>query len=192
VRFSEESRLLIEHWDAVQDIMRTEQTLRTDLGRALAATEDTVRAESWWDDGWAFVRSGNAEVYIAREDWRAEDDFMILVGVERFTPGAVFGDEAPSQCYVWVSGGTKNVPIARRLVGVLDESGDALGDLDRRESSRYVAQKTLPKCLPEELAEFDDLLLSPIVGFFRHYAGLRELFDQAVAEARQVKEDHDG
>lgn len=186
MKLSEESRLLIEHWNAVQDILGAEKALRTELGRELLSIGRTLQNDRWWDEAWSFARENEAQVYISRETWKKKDSHVIWIGVEGVTPGNLFGDDSPARCYVWVSGGASNAEVARNLVEGIGKSGDVLGELDKSGANGYVVRKAVPKCLPEELDRFDELVLAPILAFFRHYAAMKEIFDEAMDDEQDT------
>ena len=43
-----ETRLLIEHWPAVEEIIQVEATLRTQLSELLSSLKDDLNKTDWW------------------------------------------------------------------------------------------------------------------------------------------------
>lgn len=94
-QLSEESQLLVENWETVEDILDAVDHLEEELSSLLTSVESDLAEQDWWEDGWRFVPHRDDQVYIAREDWRVEHRFLIWIGVEKFVPKRVFGTRSP-------------------------------------------------------------------------------------------------
>ena len=176
--FSEESLLLIKHWDTVQDILDAEKRLRGEFQSVLVSLEPELAKNDWWSDGWAFVKQG---VYISNEAWRSGDDYVIWIGVEGFTAERLFGIESPPLLYVWVSG--RRHDLVRILTGQIGRSeSEVLGEIDHSLSSGYVVRKPVQKCLSEQIGDFDQIIRRPILDFLVHYAKVLRSFDRAIRD----------
>jgi len=137
--FSEEDRLLIEDWDTVEDLLEAAQRLRVKLFAVLESIEPDLRATDWWRDGWAFVRKGTTQVYISNQAWRSDGDYAIWIGVEEFTPDAVFGSGTPPVLYVWVSG--KRYELKKQLAeAIVNGEHDMAGEVDHDPGSAFLVR----------------------------------------------------
>ncbi len=180
-RFSESSRLLIENWDMVQEIHEAEATLATEFRDYLFSFEQKLAEKPWWDDQWVFERYQNSQVFIARREWKIGDDYAIWIGLQQFTPEALFGTDQLASLYVWVIGNAAALvsPLQDIIAGQQDIAGE-LGSMQ----SHYVVKAALRKCLPEEIDSFDEMYGAPIRKFFDCYGRLHPEFTAAFREAR--------
>lgn len=167
---SEESLLLARNWDTVEDILKAEERLGEELSSLLLSIEPELTRYDWWSrDGWTFVQYQGSQVYISNQKWRTPSGgFAIWIGVEGFTPRAIFGTESPPRLYVWVAG--RQYDLAQILAEKIEESeGEVLGEIDHRETG-YAVKHAVRKCLPEEVEAFDKVVRGQIVEFFVQYA----------------------
>ena len=163
--FSEESLLLVQNWDTVEDILRSETRLRTELESVLHGVLLELEQQDWWQNGWIFDKS---QAHIWNHHWQSGADHAISIGIENFAPNTIFGMDPPPILYVWVSGGRKD--LAHMLAEKIQESGkDLLGEIDTK-ASGYVVRQSVAKCPPGELQCYRDLIRSQILDFFGHYA----------------------
>jgi hypothetical protein len=177
---SEESALLAQNWQTFEDICRAEQRLRSELSELLLALESDLRQHEWWHDGWRFVQHRKDQVYISRDAWRTNDEFLLWIGVETFTPERLFGTEPPPQLYVWVA--SDECDLVQLLAQAIEKRGpDVLGDVDHGRS-RYVVKHPIQKCPPGEVAGFDVVVSQQIVAFFSHYADLLTRLDDLIQD----------
>ena len=166
--FSEESILLAKNWDTVEDIFKAEKRLRGELSSLLLSIEPKLTRHDWWRDGWSFVPCQESQVYISNQNWWVDDDFAVWIGVEGFTPQAIFGMESPPTLYVWVAG--KHYDLAQMLAEEIEKSeSEPLGEIDHR-TSGYVVKHAVRKCLPEGIEEFGEVVRKQIADFFVYYA----------------------
>lgn len=93
-RLSEESLLLIENWDTVEDILKAVDRLKGEISSVLHSVESELVTQDWWQDGWCFVPHRNNQVYISKESWRSKG-YVVWIGVERFDPERLFGSSPP-------------------------------------------------------------------------------------------------
>lgn len=181
--FSESSRLLIENWDIVKEIHESEAALTAELRDYLFSIQQQLVGLPWWDDQWAFERHNDSQVYIARRDWVIGDEYAFWIGLEGFTPEALFGTESCASLYIWVTGAAAGlVSSLRDLVARHEE---IVGELSAKQN-RYVVKSALRKCLPEEIDRFDEVYGEPILKFFDHYGRLHPDFTAAFRELRSV------
>lgn len=166
--FSEESRLLIEHWNTVEEIFEAEKRLRMEINSILLSVKPEIAGQEWWQTGWKFVEHGESQVYISNRNWQVDDDYVVWIGIENFNPEAVFGMEAPSSLYVWVSG--KRNDLAQMLTDKIQQiDAELLGELDNRQSG-YVVRQAVKKYLLGETEHYGDAVKEQIMNFFVHYA----------------------
>jgi hypothetical protein len=172
---SEESLLLAENWDTVEDILKAKDRLGGELSKLLLSVESELGQHDWWQDGWRFIQYRENQVYISREDWRLNGTLLVWIGVEMFDPERLFGTASSPQLYVWIA--RKQHDLAQALADAIEGSeGETLGDVDHRETG-YVVKQPVQKCAPEEVEGFDDLVRQQIAGFFAHYAKVLSRFD---------------
>ena len=177
---SEESLLLAENWDTVEDILRARNRLGSELSELLLSVESQLSQRDWWEDGWCFIQHRKDQVYISRQQWRPGKSFLIWIGVEQFSPERVFGESSSPQLYVWVL--RKHRDLAQVLADAIEErEGEPLGELDHNQTG-YVVKQDLQSCMPEEVAVFDDVARAQIVDFFIHYAEVLSDFDHVIRE----------
>jgi len=177
--FADASRLLIENWDIVKQIHESEGTLASELRDFLFSIETDLTARDWWSDQWHFERYQDSQVYIVHDSWKRAEDYAIWLGVERFTPEALFGTDAYASMYVWVSGGFPQLLAPLRQL--LANRGDCAGDISAK-ANRYVVTSPLRKCLPEEIDGFSEVVGGPILEFFDYHAGLAGSYGQALEQ----------
>jgi len=176
----EESLLLAKNWETVEDILAAVQRLQGELTQVLLSVGRELSEQSWWDDGWRLIEQGNAQVYISSEKWRVGDGFLMWIGVEQFTPKAVFGSDSPAQLYVWVA--DREYDLAHRLAAaILDDADEPLGDIDHG-ANGYVVKQLVGKCFAGEVEGYDERVRRQIAGFFAHYAEVLSGLDGMIQE----------
>jgi len=180
MQFSDESRLLLENWDAYQDIMESDKRLRAEVQKALMATEKKLMGCNWWGPSWHFKQSGAGQVYIWHENWVTEGAPLVWVGVERMNMDNIFGNDASPQLYVWVV--EKHAELVPHLRDTFASKGTGgHGELVEG-SGCYVIKDVVPTCLPEEIDSFESVTLDAIVAFFSHYAECEEIITEAIRQ----------
>jgi len=162
-----ETRLLIEHWPAVEEIIQAEATLKTQLSELLSSLKDDLHKTDWWCEDWSFVRQSENQIYTVHNNWRYnKSNYAIWIGVERFDPSVLFGKEVFAQLYVWT-------PITdKQFIGKARElfrSKKILGTVDEKKGS-YIIKHFLPKILPGQSAECENIIRERIIQFFSYYA----------------------
>lgn len=173
---SEESLLLIRNWDAYQDILKSGERLKTELNAVRSAIEGRMRKQDWWNAKWVLFKNDAEQIAFTDSRWEIEDGHLIWVGVEGWKADALFGDASPPFMYVWIDG--KQPELKAELQRVIKASGKAmLGDFPKAQTS-YVVEKSLSKCLPEEIDKLEDLVLSPLSEFCEFYSRFFDEFDR--------------
>lgn len=175
-QFSEASRLIIRNWDIVKELRRSEAALAAELRDFLFSMEPRIKELAWWDSQWVFMRDDDGQVYITRREWRRGRDYVIWIGVEGFSPEAIFGTDAFASLYVWVSG--ERPQLVARLRRCLDDLDDIIGEVQTKGNSPYVVTSALRKCLPDEIDTFREVVGTPILDFFTCYAGRHAPFTE--------------
>src|SRR5208282_5860044 len=145
IMLTTETRLLIEHWPAVEEIIQTVDTLKTQLSELLSSLKDDLNKTDWWSEDWSFVRHTDEQVYIAHNTWRYnKSDYAVWIGIEQFVPSVLFGKAVFPQLYVWSSISDKQfIGKAREIF----RSKKILGTVDEKKGS-YIIKHFLPKILP--------------------------------------------
>lgn len=175
---SEESLLLAENWNTVEDILRVKQRLGGELSDLLLSLESQLSQRDWWQDGWRFVPYRKDQVYISKEQWRLGKSFLIWIGVTQLSPERVFGESSSPQLYVWVL--SKHRALAQVLADAIEDREDEpLGDIDHNQTG-YVVRQDLQSCMPEEAAGFDRVARRQIVDFFGYYAEILSDLDDLI------------
>lgn len=181
---SNETALLAEHWDAVEDVFATEQKLRAELTGFLNSLQHTVKKEKWWSDDWHFKLQDHEQAYIAHTKWRTKSDFVLWIGVERFSPNVLFGRESAPALYLWVKDNAQLTEELRRLVK--DKQLLIPGELAEKPHG-YVARQFIPKCLAPEVKRFEEFVGKPIIDFFSACAAQEKLLSSKVAQYLKEK-----
>lgn len=179
--FSEESQLLISNWETVEDILRAKERLATELSAFLASLESDLKKEPWWQGDWQFVEWSDTEVCTNNAKWQVAGESAIELGVEEFTPEAVFGMAKAPQLYIWA--GRDTPKLRDRLIAEIEQrEADDMGSAQISSKKRYVLEQPLRKCLPGEGEECVNQLREQIVGFLRHWAGVLSDLDSTINE----------
>jgi hypothetical protein len=177
-QLSEESLLLVENWETVEDILKAVDRLTAEVSSVLHSVESELVEQDWWEQGWYFVPYRDNQVYISREDWKLTKSYLIWIGVERFDPERLFGTPSPPQFYVWVL--KKHSQLAAALAEAIAESEeDVLGEVDHTQSG-YVVKHPVPKYLPGEIDGFEESVIRQIARFFAHWAQALSSFDEMI------------
>ncbi len=88
--------------------------------------------------------------------------------MEQFVPERIFGSESSPYLYVWVPKEYQRlvIPISK----MLEENFDTIeGNFDTK-ANGFIVREPLVKCLPEQLEDFNIIILERIKKFFRFYA----------------------
>jgi len=178
MHISEESRLLIDNWDAYQDVLDADKKLRGEILKGLLSLENRMQACSLWDNAWHFAQSGTSQVYIWHNSWTEDGSPQVWVGLENVTAESIFGDNAPPQLYVWVM--QKQSVLADRLREVFDEQGVDWPGGAARGKGCYVSTAAIPKCLPEDVDSFESVILEKAASFLIHYVGKQAVISETI------------
>jgi len=177
-----ETRLLIEHWPAVEEIIQTVDTLKTQLSELLSSLKDDLNKTDWWSEDWSFVRHTDEQVYIAHNTWRYnKSDYAVWIGIEQFVPSVLFGKAVFPQLYVWSSISDKQfIGKAREIF----RSKKILGTVDEKKGS-YIIKHFLPKILPGQSSECENIIRERIIQFFSYYSKEEKSISEIVT--KQIK-----
>lgn len=178
--FSEASRLIVKDWDVVKEINRAQAELAGELRDFLFSIESQLDAYPWWDQGWVFKRLQDNQVYVTHREWQRDEEYAIWIGVEGFTPDALFGTDSYASLYVYVTG-SRSALVASLRQSLAGREG-ILGDVRVKGGSGYVVKSALRKCLPDELDTFADVVGQPILDFLEYYVGLHDSFTALLVE----------
>lgn len=154
--FSEESRFLLKNWDRVAELIEATDSCKEELAAYLHSVEGILRAEGWWDKDLEFVPYNDDQCYISKKEWRDDDSQMIWIGVENFTPDAIFSATSPPTCYLWVQS-PRVAEIADALLAYVKRDSELKQLLVTGRSgqkTRYLLEKRLRRWYPEELEQF--------------------------------------
>lgn len=177
--FSDESKLLAKNWETYQELLKAEQTLRTELQDFLASLEAELVKHPWWQNQWNFVVYEEAEIYISKSNWVSPyDEYVLLIGLEGMTPERLFGMEHPPVLYVKSSDYTLGELLIEKLK---EEETLKQGDIDYS-SSPYLVTQPL-KVLPNEVEKFDKVVRQPALDFLSYYATTLENYSELIEKA---------
>jgi len=180
--FTQETKLLIEHWPAVDKIIQAQGQLQTQLAEFLQSLKDELTKEDWSSDNWNFVKQDAKQVYIAHNNWRRnETEYAIWIGIEGFGGSELFGTVGFSQLYVWSKIDDKPlIAKLRELFGTKEPMGSV-----EKINSNYIIKHFLPKIMPTQSSEFENIVRDQIIKFFSFYAKEEKVITEIVA--RQIK-----
>jgi hypothetical protein len=168
MEFSEESKLLIEHWDTFQDAMRAYERLRDkelfELVEDIAARVE----DASWSEGWQLRDDHRARLRYFNPDWQIEESTVINVGTRRFEPDALFGSDDPPDLRVRVFIDYRE--LAERLLEEI-ESRDLLkyGEVQRNRAKVDIICEPLQKCPPESPEGYAEAVEEQVLRFLGHY-----------------------
>ena len=167
--FSEESRLLLGNWEAYQDVQRAEKKLRAELQKAIMSVDLRLRKADFWRPAWHCQPYGFAQVYIWHDNWVADAQKLVWIGVEGASLEGIFSDGVPASGYVWVPREQAS-PLIQSLRKMFAEKGtEGFGEVESGKGG-YIVRQVLPKCLPEDADNFESSFLEPVIAFLSHYA----------------------
>lgn len=177
--FSDESKLLAKNWETYQELLKAEQTLRSELQGFLESLEADLIKNSWWQNQWNFIVYEQTEIYISNANWVSHyDEYVLLIGLEGLTPERLFGMDNPPLLYVKSS----DYNLGELLLEKLKEDEMLKqGDLDYS-SSRYLLTQPL-KVLPNEVDKFDKIVRQPALEFLNYYATTLEQYSELIEKA---------
>lgn len=177
--FSDESKLLAKNWETYQELLKAEQTLRTELQDFLESLEADLIKNPWWQNQWNFIVYEEAEIYISNTNWVSQyDEYVLLIGIEGLTPERLFGMDNPPLLYVKSS----DYSLGELLIEKLKEEENLQqGNIDYS-SSRYLVTQPL-KVLPNEVEKFDKVVRQPALDFLSYYATTLEKYTDLIEKA---------
>jgi hypothetical protein len=114
-----------------------------------------LRAERWWDEDLQFEPFDNHQCYVHKKEWHDGDSHVIWIGVQNFTPDAIFNATSPPICYLWLE--CRAAEIADTLVAYVEQDSELkrlLATGTSGQKTRYLLQKKLRRWYPQELEEF--------------------------------------
>ena len=166
--FTDESRLLIDNWDTVEDILEACDRLGEELMAVLLSLESDLGQMDWWNELWHFEQGRGSQVHISHENWKTDRGYAILIGVWHMEPEYVFGSGGPG-LYVYVGGG--NSELRAELVDGLQDRGDSLpGEVDTRGSSNSAAVQGMNRYIGGDIEKYIAETKEQILSFFSAYA----------------------
>ena len=179
--FTDESRLLIEHWGSVTDILKARDRLAEELVAVLLTLESELSQMDWWHDKWYFAQHRGAQVYISNEEWKQGDRGAIWIGVEKVEPEYVFGSERPANLYVYVN--NRNDRLLAEVVDRLQGAEMALpGEVDTRMSNYTAARRDVRPYIGGDVDGYITGLKEEILEFFRSYANFLWGIDEVIRQ----------
>ena len=178
--FSKSARLLVQNWDMLDEIKRAESELAQTIHDGLLSLEGKLAELPWWSTDWNFGTYGNAQVYIWHKSWAKGDSSAVWLGIKDLSPDSLFGPVTYPEMYLWVI--NQQRALVPPLGALMDALDDAPGEVGAKVSKLYIVTNPVRKCLPDELDNFDEVVLAPIVDFINFYAGHAEAIGRIVRE----------
>lgn len=178
--FSKSARLLVQNWDLLDEIRRAEIELAQALTDGLHSLEGKLAGLPWWTADWSFEAYKTTQVFIWHKSWRKGEESAVWLGIERLSPDTLFGPASYPEMYLWVNG--KRRELVSSLTAMVEDFDGAAGEVDTNGNNFYIVKNPVRKCLPEELDNFDEVVLTPIIDFFTFYAGHAEAIGRIVQE----------
>lgn len=182
--FAEESVLVAQNWETVEDIMKAIEKLQQDLASLLYSIEDDLARQSWWANGWHFQQQGASQIYISNQRWLTDDDNDALwIGVEGVTPSKLFGLDTPPGLYVWVWNRQGWPNLGPELVQALsDTEYELIGELDTKQNA-YLVKESLKKYRPSvDMETYGQEVQQEIIEFLSCYAPILLELDQVIQQ----------
>ncbi|MGM0494496.1 MAG: hypothetical protein ACQER1_16310 [Armatimonadota bacterium] len=179
--FSEESELLIEHWDTFQDAKRVYERLEEDeLPKLLDWIASSVEDEPW-SDGWHRRETRRNSLVYSNPNWIGKDDRTVGVGAYSISLDTLFSPDDPLFLHVWV---WKFYPeLIDRLLTEIEERGLlTVGEADHRGNNVTVVKMPLPTSPPVAPEDLPEKLRQQALRFFEHYLPVLMSLDDVIRE----------
>ena len=187
MEFSEESKLLIEHWDSFQDAMRAYEKLQDEELPAILQSIMAEIEEAAWSEGWKLVERHPRRFYLFNPDWVVRDDKVLRISLRDFRPRKLFGVDEPPELQVRVS--LDYPELTERLLDELEERDKLLGTPIRSQSQRTAITEAVQKCPPGSSDGYAEAVKKQALRFFEHYATvlleLDDIIQEELARERQ-------
>jgi hypothetical protein len=181
VEFSDESRLLVEHWEAYKDVIEAYEALEErELPAILDEVIEEIEEASWLGD-WHIKRVNSEKFYLMRNEWIVEGDEVLKIGVAKFDPDHVFDTErSHPELRVRMSNSYPDLPD--RLLAELEERNAIIGVVDTRSRVRDWISDSVQKCPPDSLDGYAEAAKTQMIEFLRHYAEVLPELDPIIRE----------
>lgn len=186
MQFSEESKLLLNNWEAYHDIKSAGEKLPKELSKYLELLFNKFKTSSWWSSEWHVGLKDGDQAYIFHDEWRDNKGVaFVWIGLEQFTPERVFGEEGSALLYVWVRD-DQDHELVRKLRDKLPVYGSSGPSQGKEPPKYYVSICSLPNCLPEEHDSIDDAISNAVRTFVEFYASQRAVITGEVLAYRNA------
>ncbi|MFP3904930.1 MAG: hypothetical protein ACLFWB_11865 [Armatimonadota bacterium] len=168
MEFSEESKLLIEHWETYEEIVEVADQLEDEELPAIREEimEEILAAD--WADEWEMRDNNPRKFTMHRPAWMHQEHRVIYIGFSRFRPRRVFGSSGLPKLWVRLSSDY----IDELIVPILDslrERDAILGEINDSSRSRDIITKRVQKCPPEAVDHYAENVKREVMDFFEHY-----------------------
>ncbi|MFO7945874.1 MAG: hypothetical protein R6V19_03540 [Armatimonadota bacterium] len=179
MEFSEESKLLIEHWETYQEIVEVADQLEDE---ELPAIREEIMAdieEAEWSNGWAMRDNNQRKFTMHRPDWMHEEHKVIYIGFSRFRPRRVFGSSGSPTLWVRVSSDYADL-LTLPILDSLRKRDAILGEINDSSRSRDIITKPVQKCPPEAVDHYAENVKREVMDFFEHYCTVLSELDELI------------
>ncbi|MFO7948091.1 MAG: hypothetical protein R6V19_14900 [Armatimonadota bacterium] len=174
MEFSEESKLLIEHWGTCEEILEVAERLEQQELPAIREEimEDIEEAD--WAEAWEMEDSNPHKFIMYRPEWIYHDEPIVRIGFSKLWPDRVFGSSTPPLLWVRVEADYRELLVVP-LLDALKERDAILGKPRRKTHRKFMIEKPVQKCPPEAIDHYQENLSHQVMTFFEHYC--RVLWD---------------
>lgn len=174
--FSDESHLIVRNWDAYQDIIKAGEHLKLELTRVRSSIGERLRKEKWWSSNLVCSDPFHDELSFSDCRWGKGDGHLIWIGVSNMTTDSFFGDAPPPSFYVWIA--EKLPELKVEMQQIVSSSGkQPVGGFSPKPG--MVVEKSLSKCLPEQIDKLEDMLFASVAEFYEFHVQFFNEFDKA-------------
>ncbi len=180
MRFTDDSILLIQNWQTVEDIQEAVVRLEGEMAEFVKSIEQELDGTDWWSGEWVFSQERPKQA----DCWHphlGSDEGGLSMGIDNFTPDRAFGSADPPFLYVWVE--EEGRDLLQLVVERIEQMpGESLGELDHRKSNRYAVKQPVQKCPPGGGEEYFEAVMEQTLDFFEHYASVLLELDDVIRE----------
>jgi hypothetical protein len=149
--------------------------------------EQRVRALSWWDGTWRFLREQDHSVFISNKQWKKlREDYLLKVGIINFTSNSLLDSlpERPSynptHLSVWTAGAS---PSLKHDLGALLQSIDLPWAVEVSDSPSLMSVPLTVTHL-DLIERSEEQVMRPIIHFFDTFGKLGNKLAETMTHPR--------
>ncbi|MGM0494495.1 MAG: hypothetical protein ACQER1_16305 [Armatimonadota bacterium] len=181
MRFSEESELLIQHWDTFQDVMRAYERLEEEEIPELVQWISRSIEDEPWSDGWELRGDNPLRVRYYNPNWMVDDSTVLNVGTGKLRPNALFGSDDPPELRVLVW--AKYGEFAAQLLEEIERRRLLkIGEPEHNQVKVNIIYSPIQKCPPRSPEGYAEAVHGQALAFFEHYLPALMSLDDVIQE----------